>query len=450
MPDNLKLERGNVLAAHLLDRDEAHYLKQLYDQAPCGCCSLNGKGVLIRVNQTGLSMLGYTESEILHKKKLADLIYKEDQQRFKATFARLKQLGWIRDCEFQITCENGSLLPISISASEILDEAGNYLMSSFFVTNISERVSSAPDCQSLEIARQRSDLALETSYQHIMTIWESMTDAYTALDFDWRIIYTNSVSAQMLSQLTGLKAEELLGKNHWEIFPSTVGTIVETEYKRAIAEQVVAHFEILYEPTGNWFEVHAYPAAMGLGVYYRDITDRKTAETQLQIAESRLRYLLSANPAVIYACQASGDYAATFVSENIMAMLGYGSQAFVEDSQFWSNRIHPEDSARVFAGLAHLFDEGLHTHEYRFLHQDGDYRWVRDECKLVRDADGNPLEIVGYWSDITIRKQSEEQIREQSSLLNVATDAIFVHDFNNHILFWNKGAEQLYSGSCMN
>jgi PAS domain S-box-containing protein len=175
-----------------------------------------------------------------------------------------------------------------------------------------------------------------------------------------------------------------------------------------------------------------------------DISDRKAAETQLLLTEARLRYLLTSNPAVLYTCQATDDYAATFISENIRTMLGYESREFLEDSNFWASHIHPEDAPQVFAGLTHLFDQGGHTHEYRFLHQDGSYRWVLDELKLVRDVEGNPLEIVGYWIDITDRKQFEQKIIEQANLLAIATDAIFVHDLDNRILFWNQGAERLY------
>ncbi|AFZ11945.1 PAS/PAC sensor hybrid histidine kinase [Crinalium epipsammum PCC 9333] len=45
------------------------------------------------------------------------------------------------------------------------------------------------------------------------------------------------------------------------------------------------------------------------------------------------------------------------------------------------------------------------------------------------------------------RKQSEHKIREQAALLDIATDAIFVQDLENRILFWNKGAEHLYGFS---
>jgi PAS domain S-box-containing protein len=444
MPNNHGLNESSVLGNHLLPKEELIQYQQFYDQAPCGYFSLNDKGVLTRINQTGLTMLGYAQAELIGHKKFTDLLPSADQQRFQTTLALLQQRGSIRDLEFQIICKAGALLAISISASAILDEGGKHLASSLIVLDISERVRLEADRQCLEAERQQTELALQASNHRIMTIWESMTDAYTALDCEWRIIHVNSVAAQMLDQLTGLSSEELLGKNHWDLFPWAVGTIIEQEYRRAVAKQVVVHFEVWYEPAETWIEIHAYPSPIGLGIYYRDISDRKVAEAQLHLAEARLRYLLSSNPAVIYACQATGVYAATFISDNVSAMLGHDKESFLSDTQFWANHIHPEESDRIFAGLAHLFELGTHIHEYRFLHQDGSYRWVRDECRLVRDDAGNPLEIVGYWIDITARKQSEEQIREQSNLLNIATDAIFVHDFDNRILFWNQGAERLY------
>jgi PAS domain S-box-containing protein len=130
---------------------------------------------------------------------------------------------------------------------------------------------------------------------------------------------------------------------------------------------------------------------------------------QLRSARERLQFVLSATPAVIYTSKASGDYAATFISDNI-AQLGYTPVEFLENPDFWVSHIHPDDAPRVLADLAHLFEHGHHIHEYRFRLKDGSYRWMRDELHLVRDEDGNPLETVGYWIDITERKQAEEAL----------------------------------------
>jgi PAS domain S-box-containing protein len=176
-----------------------------------------------------------------------------------------------------------------------------------------------------------------------------------------------------------------------------------------------------------------------------DITPAKQAKLELQHTEERLRYLLTANPAVIYAYKALGDYAATFVSENVQAMLGYKSQDFFADPSFWVNHLHPDDRDRILTNAPQIYERGWHVHEYRFLNSQGNYIWLRDELRLVRDAAGDPLEIIGYWSDVSDRKQSEQIMHEQADLLDIVPDAIFVQDLNYQILFWNKGAEQLYS-----
>lgn len=111
-----------------------------------------------------------------------------------------------------------------------------------------------------------------------LAIWESMTDAYATLDRDWRVVYTNPAATEIYRQTTGLVPAEYLGKSHWEVFPATVGTIVEREYRRAVAERVAVHFELFYEPTASWFEVHAYPSTEGLGLYQPTQTRRTGAD----------------------------------------------------------------------------------------------------------------------------------------------------------------------------
>jgi PAS domain S-box-containing protein len=53
--------------------------------------------------------------------------------------------------------------------------------------------------------------------------------------------------------------------------------------------------------------------------------------------------------------------------------------------------------------------QGHLVQEYRFRSKGGHYLWMRDEASLVRKAAGRPKEIVGFWTNITERKQAEEQ-----------------------------------------
>ena len=60
--------------------------------------------------------------------------------------------------------------------------------------------------------------------------------------------------------------------------------------------------------------------------------------------------------------------------------------------------------------LSRVLEENEYSLEYRFLHKNGTYRWVHNQGKIVWDNAGNPLELVGYWADITSRKQLEQEI----------------------------------------
>ncbi|MBJ7899959.1 MAG: PAS domain-containing protein [Cyanobacteria bacterium RI_101] len=136
----------------------------------------------------------------------------------------------------------------------------------------------------------------------------------------------------------------------------------------------------------------------------RKVAERTQSLTQLQ---ARLEFILSSNPAVIFTCRPDGNYDATFVSENIQTITGYSVKDFLTIPNFWADRIHPEDQSRVFAGVPQLFERNYHSHDYRFRKANGDYIWIRNQLRLVRDAQGAPLEIAGYFADISAQKQSE-------------------------------------------
>ncbi len=142
-----------------------------------------------------------------------------------------------------------------------------------------------------------------------------------------------------------------------------------------------------------------------------ELSERRRVEVTLRATRARLQHLLTYSPTVIYSCEARGDYAMTYVSENVQAQLGYEPVAYLNDAKFWTDHIHPQDLQRVLADMEHLIRDSYHASEYRFQHKDGDYRWMRDETRLVHDAEGQPIEVVGSWIDITERKQAEEQIQ---------------------------------------
>lgn len=107
-------------------------------------------------------------------------------------------------------------------------------------------------------------------------ILESMTDAFIAVNRDWQITYVNRQAAK----IKGVPPENLIAKNYWEQWPATKGTKFEREYCRSLIEEIPVHFEALYEHYNMWLEIHAYPYEDGLGIFFRNITERKQVEVE--------------------------------------------------------------------------------------------------------------------------------------------------------------------------
>jgi sigma-B regulation protein RsbU (phosphoserine phosphatase) len=127
---------------------------------------------------------------------------------------------------------------------------------------------------------------------------------------------------------------------------------------------------------------------------------------------------LNSIPTVIYvlAITAKG-FPSQWVSDSVKRILGYEvDEALAPD--WWIDCLHPDDKGAAVEKTSILMTRGHLVQEYRFRSKDGHYLWMQDEASLLRDADGQPKEIVGFWTNVTERKQAEEQAaraREQEA-----------------------------------
>jgi PAS domain S-box-containing protein len=142
-----------------------------------------------------------------------------------------------------------------------------------------------------------------------------------------------------------------------------------------------------------------------------DVAEQERAGDTVRLAEERIRFLLTSASAAVYSSRAESPHPATFVSSSIQQMTGYEAAKFIARPGFWYDCLHPEDRPKVAQEVPKLFKKDFHSYEYRFQCKNGEYIWIRDEMTLVRDEKSRPLEIIGLCTDITRRKQAEEQVR---------------------------------------
>jgi PAS domain S-box-containing protein len=297
-------------------------------------------------------------------------------------------------------------------------------------------------------AQKQLELRLTAANRQITTIWESMTDAYVTIvgvaspseNRDWRVVYTNPAAVEVFRQTTGLAPAEYLGKTHWEVFPWSVGTIVDREYHRAVTDRVAVHFELFYEPTETWFEIHAYPSDEGLGIYFRDINERKRSELERIAAEQqRDRFFdLSLDLLVV----ANFDRYFMRVNPACERILGLTSAELM--AQSYMDLVHPDDREHTLAAADGLSrGETVPNFENRYRCKDGSYRWIL--WSAISDVDRQLVYANGR--DITERKRDEELLRQSEELtrriLESNRDCIKVLDLAGRVIYMNDYGQSL-------
>ncbi len=119
---------------------------------------------------------------------------------------------------------------------------------------------------------------VERLAERVSRTLESITDGFFTVDPQWHLTYANGEAERLI----GVSREAVLGKSLWSEFPDLIGTLAEQEYRRAMTENQAVAFEFFYESVGRWFEINAYPSEEGLAVYFRDISDRKRAQAEIE------------------------------------------------------------------------------------------------------------------------------------------------------------------------
>jgi hypothetical protein len=280
------------------------------------------------------------------------------------------------------------------------------------------------------------------------TILESITDAFFAVDRDWRFTYVNRQAEHVLGRAPG----DLLGEVLWDEYPGLRGSEFEAAYRRTADERAPRSLTAHYPDHGRWYEVHAYPAPDGgISVYFRDATDRKRAEEQLH-AQSVVTETVTRNAAqALYLLDADG--LATYANPAAEALFGWPrDQTVGKRLHDLIHYKHPDGSPYPMeqCPLSHCFASGrtLHSHEDVFVRRDGSF--VSVLCSMAPiSRDGRPAGAVLAIIDITDRKRAEQQLRRSHDtfyhLIQNNPFGVYVVDADFRLREVSLGAQKVFA-----
>src|SRR5579862_141683 len=132
-------------------------------------------------------------------------------------------------------------------------------------------------------------------------------------------------------------------------------------------------------------------------------------QNQLRAADLRYRALVERIPAVLFVAALNSDEQSheLYVSPQIEALLGFSQEEWLSNPILWYDRVHPDDRERWAGQFAATCSTGVNFRsEYRMIARDDRVVWVRGDCQVIRDENGDPLFLQGIAFDITENKRA--------------------------------------------
>jgi PAS domain S-box-containing protein len=280
--------------------------------------------------------------------------------------------------------------------------------------------------------RKRAEQAAQENHAKLNAALESMTDAVFISDIQGNFVDFNEAFATFHK----FRNKEECAKTFAEypdildVFMST-GELAPVEMwavPRALRGEIGTNVEysLCRKDSGEtWVGSYSFApirntegAIVGSVVVGRDITERKRADELLRLNEERLRLSLQAANQGLYDLNVqTGD---AIVNEEYALMLGYDPTDFHETNSFWIERLHPDDRERTAMAYQDYINGKLPAYEVEFRQRtrSGEWKWILSLGKILKlDEQGNPLRMLGTHTDITARKQMEEDLRRSISEL---------------------------------
>ena len=236
---------------------------------------LDGEGHVSTWNSGARRIKGYEASEILGE-HFSVFYTEEDVKRGhpEEVLCLAAANGQYEEVGLRVR-KDGATFWANVVITALRDGAGNLRGFAKVTRDITERKEAEE--------KERLLLREQAAREQATDILESISDAFYAVDEEWRFTYVNGKA----EELWGRSREELLGKNVWEEFPEAVDAESYRQIRRAMEEGVTTEFETVLPVRGAWLAGRAYPSREGLSVYFRDVTaQRRAEEAQRFLAEA--------------------------------------------------------------------------------------------------------------------------------------------------------------------
>ncbi len=337
-------------------------------------------------------------------------------------------------------------LDVDVTVSAIKDVDGNNLGTVSVIRNVTERNKIQKQLKQLTTNLEEE---VKIKVAELNSVFERITDAFIALDNDWRYVYVNQKAGEMHNR----NAKDLIGKVIWEEFPDVINEPFFVALQEAKKTKVSQRLELHYSKTDRWFEDLIYPSADGMSVYYHDITEKKKAEQKLKASEQELKL---SNERFMLVAKATNDAVwdwdmntdTIWGNESFCNIFGLDTGRKIHFDEFVS-RLHADDKETVLVNFENALKNKTTyiIEEFRFRNKAGNYLTFYDRAYVLYDQDGRAFRMLGAMQDVTEQKLAQHQLvleKELSdSIINSLPGVFYLYNQEGKFYRWNRNFEDV-------
>ncbi len=262
-------------------------------------------------------------------------------------------------------------------------------------------------------AQKLTEARMQALEAQLTTTIESISDGFFILDKEWKFLFINAPAEQLLRRTR----DSLLGKTLWSELTGMAGSAVHSHFFEAATERRTVRFEHFYAPLGAWMSVRAYPAEVGLAVYFEDITERRQQEAQLHLLETAVAR--TNDIVVIMEADAAEPEAGphiVFVNDAFARLTGYGLEQAVGKTpmMLWGARTNLVELDRVRNAMKSWQPARAEMVAYSST---GRELWLEIDVAPIAAGGGRFTHWVAVGRDITERRQQKQLILNLNSEL---------------------------------
>jgi PAS domain S-box-containing protein len=373
-------------------------------------------------NEANTRLYGYTAEEAMGRDIRELLIPAETRADMTATCDRMARTGIPGpSAEQDFLHKDGARVPVFVSHAVVKIPGKSTILF----------------CIGVDLTeREKAENALRDAERRLHSILDVApfgTFVYELHDDGSLIFISGNQSA---SRILGTDCSRFVGKTIEEAFPALTSTNIPDAFRKVARDGELFHGDAInYRTEGinGVFEIHAVPLAQNrMAVFFRDISEKKKAEEELEQSETRFRALIQNSSDIIQILDQ--EKRLVYSSPAFSKILGFPQGT--QNHTCLLDLVHPDDRERVAADLREVYtrsNPGTPT-EFRMATADGDYLYVESvgvNLLGVPGVDG----IVINTHAVHERKQAEQALQESEERFRLifqhSNDAIYLFEITS-------------------